>query len=693
MDGGENDYAGFSVIGQSPFASTYRAFLPRLHAPVVVRVFASVIAEAPDAEERFVAEIRAIAAIDDPRLEPPVELGTSERGDLYVTRRRLSDESLGRLAEQGRLLGLPEALRVGAELADVAAHLDRRGVAHHAISPNNTFIGADGAVVVTDPIPAIALEGVPLGLRSRPAHVAPEILAGQPWSSAAESYSIMSTVTSILGHQALPTLITELVDECLAPEPTRRPAPAELAALLREARADLLTPRAPRRRRVIEEPQTGDAPLGPSSAPAGIAQTGAAAATAPPAASREPIVIDLRERGAHPADVAAAANAARLVPARGERSEPDEPGDAAGRAPAAPAVPERAGWYALGAGPGDGLGAGSAGSVDLDDPLDDLHDPEPGADAMAGPDGVEYSDHERSGPAVPVVPVVPVVSPSDDAAPHRSDLDRPMVIDLVERAERAAAAEESRGGASPQAGERARRRKALVAAVAVGGATAVAAAGLAFALARDEPTDGSAPPRSTSIPARTTSTAAGKRATTTTFDAQASAAGIDVRAFGVALGPTGMRQLKLALRLDNRGRTPLRVPGGPTGRVVLVVDSATGADAVKLRVTAAQLGAKVGEPDRVLTALTPRPAGEVVRFADPATGAADAIASFPTTMTDLDVGPDQSVGGDPGSAGALVFFVPAAAQVLGVGVLDEDDRLIGFDDAAAWPDPVQLNSF
>lgn len=257
MDGGENDYAGFSVIGQSPFASTYRAFLPRLHAPVVVRVFASVIAEAPDAEERFVAEIRAIAAIDDPRLEPPVELGTSERGDLYVTRRRLSDESLGRLAEQGRLLGLPEALRVGAELADVAAHLDRRGVAHHAISPNNTFIGADGAVVVTDPIPAIALEGVPLGLRSRPAHVAPEILAGQPWSSAAESYSIMSTVTSILGHQALPTLITELVDECLAPEPTRRPAPAELAALLREARADLLTPRAPRRRRVIEELQTG----------------------------------------------------------------------------------------------------------------------------------------------------------------------------------------------------------------------------------------------------------------------------------------------------------------------------------------------------------------------------------------------------------------------------------------------------
>ena len=645
MDGGENDYAGFSVIGQSPFASTYRAFLPRLHAPVVVRVFASVIAEAPDAEERFVAEIRAIAAIDDPRLEPPVELGTSERGDLYVTRRRLSDESLGRLAEQGRLLGLPEALRVGAELADVAAHLDRRGVAHHAISPNNTFIGADGAVVVTDPIPAIALEGVPLGLRSRPAHVAPEILAGQPWSSAAESYSIMSTVTSILGHQALPTLITELVDECLAPEPTRRPAPAELAALLREARADLLTPRAPRRRRVIEEPQTGDAPLGPSSAPAGIAQTGAAAATAPPAASREP------------------------------------------------AVPERAGGYALGAGPGDGLGAGPAGSVDLDDPLDDLHDPEPGADAMAGPDGVEYSDHERSGPAVPVVPVVPVVSPSDDAAPHRSDLDRPMVIDLTERAERAAAAEESRGGASPQAGERARRRKALVAAVAVGGATAVAAAGLAFALARDEPTDGSAPPRSTSIPARTTSTAAGKRATTTTFDAQASAAGIDVRAFGVALGPTGMRQLKLALRLDNRGRTPLRVPGGPTGRVVLVVDSATGADAVKLRVTAAQLGAKVGEPDRVLTALTPRPAGEVVRFADPATGAADAIASFPTTMTDLDVGPDQSVGGDPGSAGALVFFVPAAAQVLGVGVLDEDDRLIGFDDAAAWPDPVQLNSF
>ncbi len=331
MDGGENDYAGFSVIGQSPFASTYRAFLPRLHAPVVVRVFASVIAEAPDAEERFVAEIRAIAAIDDPRLEPPVELGTSERGDLYVTRRRLSDESLGRLAEQGRLLGLPEALRVGAELADVAAHLDRRGVAHHAISPNNTFIGADGAVVVTDPIPAIALEGVPLGLRSRPAHVAPEILAGQPWTSAAESYSIMSTVTSILGHQALPTLITELVDECLAPEPTRRPAPAELAALLREARADLLTPRAPRRRRVIEEPQTGAAPLGPNSAPAGIAQTGAAAATAPPAASREPIVIDLRERGAHPADMAAAANAARLVPARGERSEPDEPGDAAGR--------------------------------------------------------------------------------------------------------------------------------------------------------------------------------------------------------------------------------------------------------------------------------------------------------------------------------------------------------------------------
>jgi len=163
-------YTGLKIIGNSAFATTYRADCPAHGGAVVVKVFRREALMRPEGVNGFVADYRRIRSVESTSLAMPVEAGTVESGEPYITRRRVPSPSLASQVATGTTLGLVRSLRLGSELAATAAALHRRRLLHLGITPTNVFVLEDGSIVLTDPLPRSVFLATPGGHSARPAH-------------------------------------------------------------------------------------------------------------------------------------------------------------------------------------------------------------------------------------------------------------------------------------------------------------------------------------------------------------------------------------------------------------------------------------------------------------------------------------------------------------------------------------------
>jgi hypothetical protein len=261
-------YRLVSELGRGGMGVVWEAYDELLHRSVAVKEvhFPAALPEA-DRDRlagRTLLEARAVAAVDTPaavRVHDIVE----QDGRPWIVMELVRGPTLSHLiTERG---GLPEAevARVGLSLVDALEAAHAAGVLHRDVKPSNVLLAEDGRVALTDFGIATmegdgsdATTGVVLG---SPSYVAPERIAGERPTSAADYWALGATLWTALegrppyeGPTAYAVLsavsttdppgcsrcspeLRDLLTALMARDPKQRPSAAQVRAVLTDSAA------------------------------------------------------------------------------------------------------------------------------------------------------------------------------------------------------------------------------------------------------------------------------------------------------------------------------------------------------------------------------------------------------------------------------------------------------------------------
>jgi urea transport system substrate-binding protein len=127
------------LLGEGGMGFVFDAEDTHLQRRVALKVMRPEIAANPSARQRFVQEARAAAALPHDRIVTIYSVGHA--GDVpFLAMQYLEGESLeDRLRRQYRL-AVPDAVRIGREMAEGLAAAHRRGLIHRDIKPANVWL-------------------------------------------------------------------------------------------------------------------------------------------------------------------------------------------------------------------------------------------------------------------------------------------------------------------------------------------------------------------------------------------------------------------------------------------------------------------------------------------------------------------------------------------------------------------------
>lgn len=234
-------------LGRGGFGIVYEAIDQELGRSVALKLLRRRGRRGVADDQALHREAEAVAQLHHPGIVTLYDLGTSSFGP-YLVFERLDGETLSERLARGPL-GWEQALRIAVEVSRAIAHAHARGILHRDLKPGNVFLCVDGQVKVVD----LGISRL-LGLASvgggTPGHMAPE-----QWRGEAEDARTDVFALGVLLHEAItgdlpfpadtgpgsvlepgeaPPLpatvrsrrLRELVAECLAKDPARRPATA-----------------------------------------------------------------------------------------------------------------------------------------------------------------------------------------------------------------------------------------------------------------------------------------------------------------------------------------------------------------------------------------------------------------------------------------------------------------------------------
>jgi len=141
-------YEIVAPLGAGGMGEVYRARDTRLGREVAIKVLPAAFAAEPDRLRRFEQEARATAALNHPNILSVFDVGTHE-GSPYLVEELLEGEPLSERLVRGAL-AVPEALRIGMEIARGLDAAHDRGIVHRDLKPANVFLTRDGTVKLLD---------------------------------------------------------------------------------------------------------------------------------------------------------------------------------------------------------------------------------------------------------------------------------------------------------------------------------------------------------------------------------------------------------------------------------------------------------------------------------------------------------------------------------------------------------------
>jgi serine/threonine protein kinase len=249
-------------IGNGGFGVVYEAWDGRLERSVAVKAIESGGAQS---HQRVLREAQAAARLNHPGIVTLYELG-EEDGSALLVSELVQGSTLDRLSSQAALSDR-EIGDVGADLCEALDYAHAQGVVHRDIKPQNVLVTEDepraklmdfGVARLTDGT-ALTAPGDVVGTL---AYMAPEQAEGRTAGPEADVYSLALTLyecwsgenpnrratpaatARAIGRRPralrrlrpdLPRELSDTIDACLAPRPSRRPGLEDLGAVIEDS--------------------------------------------------------------------------------------------------------------------------------------------------------------------------------------------------------------------------------------------------------------------------------------------------------------------------------------------------------------------------------------------------------------------------------------------------------------------------
>lgn len=138
------------ILGRGAMGSVYRAFDPKLHREVALKLVSPSYSSDEKGRQRFHREARAIAALKHPNIVEIYDYSGEESEYLYLVMEKLEGDDLFNIINQKGVMPEPAAAAVGHELCLALQIAHDAGVIHRDLKPENVFMNASGRVVLTD---------------------------------------------------------------------------------------------------------------------------------------------------------------------------------------------------------------------------------------------------------------------------------------------------------------------------------------------------------------------------------------------------------------------------------------------------------------------------------------------------------------------------------------------------------------
>jgi serine/threonine protein kinase/N-acetylneuraminic acid mutarotase len=232
-------------VGRGGAGVVYRCYQTSLARSVAIKAMASDLDEAD--QERFLREGYAMGGLSGhPNIENILHVGVTDSNRPYIV---MPFHAAGSLAERlhrvGRI-GWPDALRIGVKLCGALETAHRAGTLHRDIKPANVLVNDYGEPQLSD-FGIARIEGgykTATGVFSGTiSYTAPEVLAGNPPTIAADVYSLGATIFALIAgtapHERKPgeELVAHYLRISSMPVPDLRPQgiPADVCAAIEKA--------------------------------------------------------------------------------------------------------------------------------------------------------------------------------------------------------------------------------------------------------------------------------------------------------------------------------------------------------------------------------------------------------------------------------------------------------------------------
>ncbi len=241
-------------LGSGGMATVDRARDERLDRDVAVKVLLPNLADDPATAARFEREARSLAAAAHPGVVAVYDVDAGDRATgrepFYVMELCPGGSLADRLAG-GRRIAPDELVPILVSVADGLADLHRRGVVHRDIKPQNVLFAADRAkladfgLALADGVAGpsdLTTPGMAVGTL---AYLAPEVLAGERATAAADVYALgVMAFVGLTGRPPRPaTSLSELVTTVRTPAPAVSTVAPDIGPAFDELVAATLAPR------------------------------------------------------------------------------------------------------------------------------------------------------------------------------------------------------------------------------------------------------------------------------------------------------------------------------------------------------------------------------------------------------------------------------------------------------------------
>ncbi len=232
---------GFRIlekIGGGATGDVYRAIQLKMDRVVALKVIPPVLSASPQYAERFMSEVRALAAVRHENIVAAFDAGRSGLF-LYLAMEYVKGNTLGKIMERGGALDEKRVARIGLQVASALNCAYRRGLVHRDIKPQNILLTSSGAVKLCDmgfarlmnAADAQAKEGYTLGT---PLYISPEQAKGEVetgtqsdiYSLGATLYHAVTGTPPFSGQSAAEIMLKHII-EYVEPPHERNPAVSE----------------------------------------------------------------------------------------------------------------------------------------------------------------------------------------------------------------------------------------------------------------------------------------------------------------------------------------------------------------------------------------------------------------------------------------------------------------------------------